>query len=438
MLDPKRIVKGVLIFAAAIFTMIYMYHQVIGTKKATLETVNALAITLENSISSTGYIIRDEKVLDTEGAGTVFAVVSDGEKVSGGKTVANIYLNAADAGSKARIDEIDEQLDILKSSIVDQEYFSADMVKLEDDKNEILNSMIHNKAENNYSDCIAQKTSLLISMNKLSTVKSGVSFDAKIEQLRAEKNALSAMPGSTYTRVFAPASGYYYGICDGYEDIFTVESLDKLTIDSFDKMINAQPDEELLTGTAGKIVTKSRWYLMCELKKSESVALSAGNNYSVEFPYSSNITAKMKLDRILSETDKDRVVLIFTTDSMPESFDYTRTQKIKIVSESYSGLKIPKAAMRMLPDGTKGVYVLVGETVHFRRAEDIYQFDDSYIIRHESNTEKQEKATEQTANAALTEESDPENNDTKTYRYLALYDSVIVSGKDLYDGKRIN
>lgn len=453
MLDPKRIVKAVLILAACILTTAYMYHQVIGTKKNVLETQTALAISLENTVDATAYIVRNERVLPASSTGTVFAVVDDGEKISGNMAVANIYINESDAGSKTRIDEIDEQLEILNSSTVDQEYFSADVVKLEDDKNEILSNIIRNKAKNKFSLCIGKKNSLLISMNKLSTVKNGTSFESQIKALEAEKSSLSAKTGETYTKVYTPVSGYYYGITDGYENIFTVEALEKMTISDFDKMISAQPDEQIIGGSAGKTVTQSRWYLMCQLDKSNTAGFVTGKNYTVTFPYSSNTAVTMELDRIISETDKKSVVLVFSTDFMPESFDYTRTQKIEIVSESYSGLKIPKAAMRMLPDGTKGVYVLVGETVRFRRAEEIYQFDDSYIIREESDEEKQKKAAEQNTEAQDTTVSETvsattdntvendtpiESDDVQNYPYLSLYDSVIVSGKDLYDGKRIN
>ena len=150
MINPKKVVSAVLAAVLCIFIIYYMYRQVIGISKDKVETENAVPISIENMVSSTGYIMRYERVLDAVGTGTVFSVVDDGEKVSAGMAVANVYSSEEAAAIKSRIDEIDEKLDILESSIVDQEYFSADVGKLEQDRNEILDSILKNKAENNY------------------------------------------------------------------------------------------------------------------------------------------------------------------------------------------------------------------------------------------------------------------------------------------------
>lgn len=437
MIDPKRIIKGMAVLAACVFLIIYMYHQIIGVQKVSLETETALAVNLEKSISATGYIARTESVIKNNGSGTVFAVVKDGEKVAGGNAVANVYKTESDADSKAKIDQIDEKLEILESSIVDQEYFSADVTKLEKDKNEILKNVIKNKANNNYTDCISKKNSLLISMNKLSTVKSGSSFDAKIKELLNEKSRLSGAGSADYTRIYAPVSGYYSGIVDGFEETFLPATFEKMTISEFDALVASSPNQDILSGNAGKLVLDSRWYLMCKLDKNECASFDTGKNYTVLFPLSQNFEIKMKLFRIITETDKTEAVLIFTSNTVPDNFDFTRVQNIRIVSESYSGLKVPKSAMRMLDDGTKGVYILVGETVHFRRAEEIYQIDNYYIVREETDEEKQAENKEQQNSTDEIAETDQTKKSDSPYSYIELYDNVIVGGKGLFDGKRI-
>lgn len=466
MLDPKKILKAVFAAAAGIFVIFYMYRQVIGLARETLETQNAVAVTYEKSVSSVGYIFRSEKVLEYSGGGEVFAVCGDGEKVAAGSAVANIYSDTAVAGSKARIDDIDKKLAILESSTVDQEYFSADIAKLEKDRNEIMDSVMRSKAENNYETCMVKRDKLLISMNKLATVKSGVSFESQINKLSEERHALSARQGEAYTSIYTPESGYYSGTVDGYENIFSPSVLDEMTVADFRNLTERLSDEKSVSSNAGKIITDSRWYVCCEISKGDIGAFETGNEYRVSFPYSSGGTAiEMELYRVVNETDKNEAVLIFTTDELPQSFGYMRSQKIEISSESYSGLRVPKAAMRKLNDDIDGVYILVGETVRFRRAEIIYEIDDYYIVRTESEDEKTQNAAEQSdvnknesegeggadkavlENSAKTEEdsekiSSPENSVTETetpkkYRYLSLYDNVILGGKDLYDGKRI-
>lgn len=446
MLDPKRVVKGIGIAVLCCFAVYYMFRQVIGFSRETVETETAMPVTYENTLSATGYIVRSEQVLKTDLHGAILSTVSDGEKVSAGMEVANVYENAADTATKARMDEIDRKVRILESSTVDQEYFSADVAKLEKDKNETLDTLRKSKSQNDLADCVNRKNELLIRLNKLYAVKNGISFEGEIRTLEQERIRLAASAGNAYNRVFSPSSGYYYSIADGYENTLLPSALSELDYNGFCAVLASSPDEALLNSgaNAGKIVTDSRWYVLCALPRSSTASFEAGKNYTVLFPYASGISLKMELTRIISETDKPEDVLIFTSNDMPEGFSYTRMQKVQIVSVRYEGLKIPRSAIRMLPDGTKGVYVLTGDAVYFKRAEEIFSMDESYIIRYESDEEKNADALE---NADGSDSENSENaqsgsgsavqNEPKRYPYLSLYDNVIVGGKVLYDGKRI-
>ncbi len=438
LIDPKKILKLIGVAAVCVFGVFYMYRLLIGTTRETLETENALSVTYEKTVSSTGYILRSERLLEGAGSGAVFSVVEDGERIGMGMPVANVYASESDAGSNARLDTIDSKLDVLESSTVDHEYFSADLSKLERDKNEVLDSIIKDKTKNDFGAAIQRKRALLIAMNKLSAVKSGSSFDDQIKALKDEKNKLTTGQGEPIQTIYSPAAGYYSGITDGYEKIFSADIIDTLTIDSFEELKKLPPDSST-SNSVGKLITDSRWFVMCELSKEETVPFETGKNYEIVFPYSANVSIKMELYKTVSETDKSTEILIFSTDEMPEGFPYTRSQKIEIVSEVYSGLKVPKVAMRRIDDKFDGVYILIGEETFFRRAEPIFEIDDYYIVRAESEEEKTEKAAEEADKSEDTSVQENELSEKpKSYKYLTLYDSIVTGGKDLYDGKRIS
>ena len=140
-----------------------------------------------------------------------------------------------------------------------------------------------------------------------------------------------------------------------------------------------------------------------------------GFSYAVKFPFNSDVTVKMVLHRIIRENDSDRVVLIFRTNVMPEGFSYFRKQNIQIIQESYTGYKIPANAVRVV-NGVKGVYILRGNTVHFREIVVLAETDGFFIV----------------------EEQPSYFEDEFYYKKLGLYDMVITSGKNLYDGKIIS
>ena len=446
MLSPKRIVGALAALAMSVFVIYYVYRQVIGVGGVTLVTENAFSITVENSVPTVGYILRSELVLDGVPAGNVFPSVSDGEKVGANREIATVYSSDSAAENKARLDEIDEALYILQKSLVDQEFFSADVEKLRKDCDEALDSVVRSKADNNFLDCIMKKTNLLISMNKLENVTTGTNFDEQITSLANEKAVLSSGQGETYGKVYAPVSGYYSGIVDGYEGIYTPAVIETLTVDSFRELAKRSPNESLSFGNAGKIVTDSRWYVCCEITNEQAAVFKKIDedtqkvkvtSCDVVFPFDGNTRINMRVEKVISETDKNTTVMVFSTDEMPEAFSYTRTQKIEIISESYSGLKVPKLAMRKLDNKVDGVFVLSGETVVFKRAEPIYEADDWYIVRSVSD-EELEKSAEQTQEDTGAEKNENTQTDKeREYKYLSLYDSVIVEGKELYDGKRI-
>lgn len=446
MLSPKRIVGALMAVAMSVFVIYYVYRQVIGISRVTLLTENAVSITVENSVSTVGYIFRSELVLDGVPAGNVFPSVSDGERVGANSEIATVYSSDAAVGSKARLDEIEESLFILEKSTVDQEFFSADVEKLRKDCDEALDSVVRSKADNDFLDCILKKKNLLISMNKLENVTAGTDFKQQTQALEEEKNMLSKGHGESYGKIYAPVSGYYSGIVDGYENIFVPTLIGEMTVDSFRELIKMSPEQSSSRLNAGKLVTDSKWYICCEIPNEKAAAFKKVDEKTqkalvtscdVLFPFDANSRITMDIEKIISETDKNTTVMIFSTDEMPENFSYTRSQKIEIISESYSGLRVPKQAMRKLDNKTDGVFILTGETVSFRRAEPIYESDDWYIVRTSTDEELEKSATDE-GSAQATEEDQSKTDSSETvYKYLSLYDRVIVQGKELYDGKRI-
>ena len=116
---------------------------------------------------------------------------------------------------------------------------------------------------------------------------------------------------------------------------------------------------------------------------------------------------------------------------MLQEFDFARIQKVRLVYNEYKGLKIPKEAVRVIND-VKGVFVISGTQVEFKRAEEIYSFDEYYII--EQNPESEKYAEKYVRSKTVAEDG----TEKETYfRALSLYDNVIVKGRNVYDGMKI-
>ena len=113
---------------------------------------------------------------------------------------------------------------------------------------------------------------------------------------------------------------------------------------------------------------------------------------------------------IVSITDSGRgdgtSVYVFECDTLTSSVVSGRTAQFKYIVNSYGGLRVSRSALRFNDDQERGVFVVVGGKLVFKKISVEYWGDD-YLI--------------------CTQEDDGD--------YLKLYDRIVTEGKDLYEGK---
>lgn len=433
LLTPEKILKKIGVLILGIVVIIYVSKQLINLVEATVETEIALAVTTEETVETECYIMRNEIILNGGGTGIMLATVGDGERISKDREAVKVYYRESDYSVESSIREIDKKIDILEKSSIDTAYVSADIEKMDDEINELFFDMIVYNSQNDLIGALSRKDDILVKMNKrwlISNPNSG--YKEKINALYAERLTLKSKLTGNSTSITAPESGYYYGTVDGYENIFSASKINGLTIEEFEKMRDTEP--EIFQNNAGKIVTDYKWYIACPMGFEEASKFNIDENYNVEFTYSYGTSLQMTLYSKISGKEQDNEILIFCAYTMPEDFEYTRNQKVKIVYKKYSGLKISKDALRVL-DGIKGVYVVNGTEIEFKRAEEIYSFDDYYIIDSNPNSEKYSVKYERKTQGL---NNGKNNNSNKLYyRSLSLYDKVVVKGRDIYDGMQI-
>ena len=120
----------------------------------------------------------------------------------------------------------------------------------------------------------------------------------------------------------------------------------------------------------------------------------------------------------MKETNSAKALAIFRVNVLPSGFDYKRFQTAEIVLGGIEGLSVPKKALRVI-NGVEGVYILVGDVIRFRRVERIAEKEEYYVVRYIKDNDVFDDGDE---NAVYV-------------KPLELYDNIVVSGKDLFDGK---
>lgn len=415
-------------FIIAVVAVYYIRNQSVTLLSAPLDYEIALAVTTENAIESECYILRDETILTTQHSGVIVPTVEEGGRVAKNTEAVRVYQSYADAEYDVRMREIDSRIAVLENSKINTSTVETKPDRIDDEIEVLLDEAVIANAANDLQTSLKVRDDLLIQMNKRWLYSTGgTDFKSQIKALDKTKESLSGRSNKSGIGVLAKVAGYYYSSVDGYESVFDSKNLPNMTLESFEVMISTPP-MSYIGNVCGKLVTDHIWYAACKVTSAEAEHFDGGKTYDVEFTASAGAVVPMELERKIYENGIDDVVLVFASSTLPKDFEYIRKQPIRLVYESYSGLRVPKDTVRVV-DGVKGVYVTRGTTVRFKMINDLYSFGDYYIVDAEKdNYPKVVKSKETTEDG---------KEKITYYPVLTLYDRIIVGTDELYDGMEL-
>ncbi len=416
--DPAKVIKYLAMLVVGVGVLVYVYYQAMGGADKEIETETSVLVSMDISIEADAFIFRDETTFLSGSGGELVTVVNDGERVSKGQLLANVYSDSENTVLQDEISRIQRRIDILESSATVGGFVISDLDKIDDDLKEIQKSFSYSASNGDLAGAIDGSSDFLVKLNKRDLiVNSDSDYTAELAELQARKLELQNQIQAVSSAVYAPQSGYFYSEADGYENTFDISLVDTIDLNNFDDFVNATENAQTSKNGYVKIVNSLIWKLVCRIDSDELSNVKTGRTYTLSFPENRGEKIDMELEKIVSETNSTSALLVFRCNRLPGDFDYKRFQKAEIVKSTIQGLSVPKKAERYV-DGVQGVYVLVGDVVRYRAFTQIAE-KDNYIIARFDNSD--------TA-------FEDEEVKTEKYKRLDLYDNIII-GKDLFDGK---
>ena len=401
----SRLARHVPAFLLCAVVVIYCAYHLLSSlwPKPVIEP--AVPESYESTVMLDGYILRTEEVLVAPTAGESLPTCRDGEKVAAGQTVARVYASVNSDGYRELMD-IRRRISILERAKTTY----ASLKNAPEIRALIERTVVEYNDAVRRNDLAAAQTlrdTILAASAQYRALTEGYqSYAANIAALEAQAGVLESGLGAVLSSVAAPAGGCYYSEVDGLESVFHASCVDTLSVESLRAMIATAPKAYTSADrVAGKLVTGYTWYVATITDSQTAEKLTAGASYPVRFPQSDR-TLTMTLYRMVASAREDAVLLVFSSGIVTEDFDFTRVQRIEITLASGIGYAVPKEAVRSV-DGMTGVYVLDRYVVRFRAISIIGESNDVYYCDPDFTGEGR----------------------------LKLYDSVIVSGRNLYDGK---
>ena len=210
---------------------------------------------------------------------------------------------------------------------------------------------------------------------------------AERDALSAELSSLEQQLSGRTTQLTAPSSGYFSEIVDGYENIMTYASLEDITIDSFNTI---QESAETVDSSQmlGKIIRGFTWYLVAEIPVEQADRLTTGQSLRVNFMQAS-LEAPVTVYSIVKERGSKTALLVMEGTEFNSELVSMREQPIEIILATYSGLKVPKSAVRVMETTDSegnvtqetGVYILSGAFSKFKIIEPLFEAEDYYVVK---------------------------------------------------------
>lgn len=421
----KKVGLYILCAIASLGLISYVVYHMLDGFTTDISTVTAEVSTKKSTISSDGYIFKDEHYLYSTYSGAINYVVDDGEKVGIRQAVAETFSDSVGYSLRSDLAKIERKIRIIEESTSHVNTATSDTSAV--DKKIVSNyhQILKKLSEGKFSHVINSTDNLLIQMNRRQLITGeNTGLESLRRSLEAEKAELTAKLSGRSETVSSDESGYFFKEIDGYESIFSKAALDSLTLESFYSLTSISPTSPSGDQSpVGKICTDYKWYIALPVSAAESSLVSIGKTYKAVFPYNYDTELTLRAEKILTEHAEDRAVIVFSASEMPTGFNYQRVQSVEIVMNESSGYRIPMSAVRII-DGIEGVYTLHGSTVVFKRIDILFETDGYYMV---SQTDPLSAYAAETGDEG-------EEVPLSPYKYIALYDQIIVAGKDLTDG----
>lgn len=422
--ENKTLILRVATILVALFFIFYIAFQFYVTGIDKVKTVTVTEQTVNNSIFTQGFFIREEQYIENSATGTVVPIAEDGRKVSNGNTVAIAFGSDDDAATYTRLRNLRSELAsyeklraISPSSAIDTKTMDSQIsASISDLMDGVLAGELDtlNDSYTHIRDNIIKKQLLLGKEVNFDEIINGL----QKEITRLENNTIS------YSEIIADGSGYYINNVDGYENIYDYSHIKEITVENATKLLNCDP-KPIPENIMGKLVTGFKWYIVCTLDIEQISNLTVGRNITVDFPYAATNMLGARVAAVnVSGAEKAAVVLECTV--MDEELANMRLEDIELIFDTVKGFKIPSEAVRE-EDGVKGVYILRSSLVSFKKINIVWA-DEEYVLSAdpvEPDTSKMTDAEKEAALAALSKNQ------------IKQYDQIIVKGKNLYDGKTI-
>ena len=363
-----------------------------------------------------GILVREEQVLPGQ-TGIVDLRVDEGERVGVGQAVAYLYQSEEAVARQQTIRALTLEAEQLRAAMTLTD--TGDAARLDETiirQTVELRSAAAQKDFTALEDQVLDLKSTVLQRAYTYGQEGTGALQTRLTELRGEIDALRSQAERDTRAVTAPASGTFSALVDGYEGVVTPDSLADLTPDSLAQLLDQKMTED--SAALGKLITDPTWYFAALVPAETAQRLLPGHQVTLRFSrdFSGDLSATVES---VGEGEGQVVVILSSQDGLART-TLLRRQTVELIFDSRTGLRVPKQAVHLTeetvtdPDTGEeetrtvyGVYAVVGTRAEFKPVEILEDSGEFYLVTP--------VASDKTA--------------------LRAGDEIVISARDLYDGK---
>lgn len=349
------------------------------------DTREAVLTTINEDIPFEGVIIRDEKVLTYPSSDVISYSYTDGSKVSRGDIVAKVFSNQEDAAASSSLERINQQIELLRRA---QNPGTTDYVQPESISRKIddyYKQLVTDVNESDFSDFKSEKDNMMLVMN-IYNIVSGISqdYNARIFELESKAAELRQQAALATAEIAAPETGYFVSSCDGYEDKLNTSMVLSLTKDDIEQIISGEDRarNNIPESAIGKMFSDYTGLIVGVIDTDSRVTEESRLSLTMD---SSDTVYEVTVVSAKDAGD-NKTVVVLSCDSLDEQIASSRIHSMQLIFDEYSGIKVPRSAIRFQGE-EKGVYVILGENITFKKIDVIYEGSDFVLSMNTSDDE---------------------------------------------------
>lgn len=390
------------IFFVAI--VVYLIFSAWAGMRNPYPTVICYTDTLEEGVDASGWVVRSEEPVAAT-PGLVQIKRNEGEKVGVHQPIAVIYQDE-------QYMEHQQEILRLNEALTEQQYAtgasSLSGTALDEQVLSALKALKTSASSGNYSDLDSQAKNyrkLVLRREYLYSGDTAAELAAASATLNEQLKALEGYQTGTNS-INADQSGVFSTHLDGYETLLTPESLKVLAPEDaqgFDALKASDVEGDL-----GKVITSSTWYYAVTVPEDAAGKFSVGSSLKVRFDALSD-QVPMQVQSVSQAQNGIVAVVLSSSKNLSDTMSLRR-ESGRVIFRSSTGIRVPKAALRVDKEDEIGVFTVSAYAAKFKAVTILAEGEDYYLL-----------------------EANPSSSEDK--RILRTGDEVILASADLYDGK---